>query len=46
VLRNPLPRPRDEAIRVSDAFAAVKRALWTEMQAARSPATAASPATA
>ena len=38
VVRNPLPRPRDEATRVSDAFAAAKRVLWTELQAARGTA--------
>jgi NitT/TauT family transport system ATP-binding protein len=35
VVANPLGRPRDEATRVSDAFAAAKRALWTTLQAAR-----------
>ena len=35
LIRNPLPRPRDEATRVSDAFAAAKRELWTALQAAR-----------
>jgi len=34
-VRNPLPRPRREETRVSDAFAAAKRALWTTMQDAR-----------
>ena len=32
---NPLPRPRNEATRVSDEFAAAKRALWTALQDAR-----------
>lgn len=35
LVRSPLARPRNEATRVSDEFAAAKRALWTEMQAAR-----------
>ncbi|HZQ63285.1 MAG TPA: ABC transporter ATP-binding protein [Casimicrobiaceae bacterium] len=32
---NPLARPRNEATRMSDAFAAAKRELWNAMQAAR-----------
>jgi NitT/TauT family transport system ATP-binding protein len=35
LVRNPLLRPRNEATRVSDEFAAAKRALWTTLQAAR-----------
>jgi NitT/TauT family transport system ATP-binding protein len=35
VIDNPLRRPRDEATRVSDEFAAAKRALWTALQDAR-----------
>jgi sulfonate transport system ATP-binding protein len=35
LVRNALPRPRNEATRVSDEFAAAKRALWTTLQAAR-----------
>jgi NitT/TauT family transport system ATP-binding protein len=35
LIRNPLPRPRDDATRVSDEFAAAKRELWTALQAAR-----------
>ncbi|HEX4883941.1 MAG TPA: ABC transporter ATP-binding protein [Casimicrobiaceae bacterium] len=35
VIRNALARPRDEATRVSDAFIAAKRELWTALQAAR-----------
>jgi NitT/TauT family transport system ATP-binding protein len=35
LVRSPLARPRNEATRVSDEFAAAKRALWTELQAAR-----------
>jgi len=35
VVKNPLGRPRDDATRVSDEFAAAKRVLWTELQAAR-----------
>ena len=35
MVRNPLPRPRNEETRVGDAFAAAKRALWTTLQAAR-----------
>jgi NitT/TauT family transport system ATP-binding protein len=35
VVRNPLPRPRVEAIRVSDDFASAKRDLWLQMQGAR-----------
>jgi len=34
-IRNPLARPRTEATRVSDAFTAAKRELWTALQAAR-----------
>jgi NitT/TauT family transport system ATP-binding protein len=41
VLRNPLPRPRDEAARVSDAFAAAKRELWSALQSARAASGAA-----
>ena len=33
-----LPRPRTEATRVSDAFTAAKRAVWTAMQAAQGAA--------
>ena len=32
---NPLPRPRDASMRVSDAFAAAKRELWMHLQSAR-----------
>lgn len=35
IVRNPLPRPRSEEIRVSDAFVAVRRTLWATMQGAR-----------
>ena len=35
IVPNPLGRPRDDAARVSDEFAAAKRALWNELQAAR-----------
>ena len=35
IIDNPLRRPRDEATRVTDEFAAAKRALWTALQAAR-----------
>jgi NitT/TauT family transport system ATP-binding protein len=35
VIDNPLRRPRNEATRVSDEFAAAKRALWTALQDAR-----------
>ncbi|MEP7064073.1 MAG: ABC transporter ATP-binding protein [Betaproteobacteria bacterium] len=35
IVQNPLARPRNEAIRVSDAFAAAKRELWSALQAAR-----------
>ena len=35
VVMNPLGRPRDDATRVSDEFAAAKRVLWNELQAAR-----------
>ena len=35
IIDNPLQRPRNEATRVSDAFAAAKRALWTALQDAR-----------
>ena len=35
-LENPLPRPRSEATRVTDAFAAAKRELWMALQSARS----------
>jgi NitT/TauT family transport system ATP-binding protein len=35
LVRNQLGRPRNEATRVSDEFAAAKRALWTTLQAAR-----------
>jgi NitT/TauT family transport system ATP-binding protein len=35
LISNPLPRPRTAEARVSDAFAAAKRALWTTMQEAR-----------
>ena len=41
VIRNPLPRPRSAATRVSDAFAAAKRELWTALQDARSASGAA-----
>jgi NitT/TauT family transport system ATP-binding protein len=34
-IRNPLGRPRNEATRVGDAFAAAKRELWTALQDAR-----------
>jgi hypothetical protein len=34
-IRNPLRRPRTAEARVSDAFAAAKRELWTTMQDAR-----------
>jgi len=34
-IRNPLARPRTEATRVSDAFAAAKRTLWNALQDAR-----------
>jgi NitT/TauT family transport system ATP-binding protein len=40
IVANPLARPRTEATRVSDAFTAAKRALWTALQAARQPAPA------
>ncbi len=35
IVENPLARPRDEAMRVEDEFAAAKRALWTTLQEAR-----------
>jgi len=35
IVRNPLGRPRVEATRVSDEFAAAKRTLWNAMQDAR-----------
>ncbi|MEP7208157.1 MAG: ABC transporter ATP-binding protein [Casimicrobiaceae bacterium] len=35
LVRNPLARPRNEETRVSDAFAAAKRTLWTALQDAR-----------
>ena len=35
LISNPLSRPRTAEARVSDAFAAAKRALWTTMQDAR-----------
>jgi NitT/TauT family transport system ATP-binding protein len=35
IVDNPLGRPRDEATRVSDAFTAAKRALWSALQDAR-----------
>ncbi len=35
IVQNPLARPRDEATRVSDAFTAAKRTLWSALQAAR-----------
>ena len=35
IIDNPLRRPRNEATRVSDEFAAAKRALWTSLQDAR-----------
>jgi NitT/TauT family transport system ATP-binding protein len=35
VVRSPLARPRTEATRVSDEFAAAKRVLWNALQAAR-----------
>jgi NitT/TauT family transport system ATP-binding protein len=35
IVDNPLRRPRTEATRVSDEFAAAKRALWNALQAAR-----------
>jgi NitT/TauT family transport system ATP-binding protein len=35
IVENPLHRPRNEATRVSDEFAAAKRALWTALQDAR-----------
>ena len=34
-IESPLARPRNEATRVSDEFAAAKRALWTALQSAR-----------
>ena len=37
VMTSPLPRPRTEAIRVSDEFTAAKRALWIALQSARQP---------
>ena len=40
-VRNPLRRPRDEATRVSDAFAAVKRDVWKALRAARQSTAAA-----
>ena len=39
-IRNPLPRPRDAPMRVSDAFAAAKRELWSHLQSARAAPTA------
>ena len=35
IIENPLQRPRNEATRVGDAFAAAKRALWSALQSAR-----------
>ena len=35
IVQNPLARPRNEATRVSDEFAAAKRELWTALQDAR-----------
>jgi NitT/TauT family transport system ATP-binding protein len=35
IIRNPLARPRGEAVRMSDEFAAAKRVLWTALQEAR-----------
>lgn len=35
IVQSPLARPRNEETRVSDAFAAAKRSLWSELQAAR-----------
>ena len=35
IVVNRLPRPRTEETRVSDAFAAAKRAVWSSLQAAR-----------
>jgi NitT/TauT family transport system ATP-binding protein len=35
IVKNPLGRPRNDATRVSDEFAAAKRVLWTQLQAAR-----------
>ena len=35
LFRNPLPRPREEATRLSDDFAGARRALWNLLQAAR-----------
>jgi NitT/TauT family transport system ATP-binding protein len=40
IVQNPLGRPRDDATRVSDEFAAAKRVLWTNLQAARRAAPA------
>ena len=41
IIDNPLRRPRDEATRVSDEFAAAKRALWVALQDARAKGAAA-----
>jgi NitT/TauT family transport system ATP-binding protein len=43
IIDNPLRRPRDEATRVSDEFAAAKRALWTALQDARRQGGSATP---
>jgi len=43
VIDNPLRRPRNESTRVSDEFAAAKRALWTALQDARTQGGVATP---
>jgi NitT/TauT family transport system ATP-binding protein len=35
IVVNPLPRPRNEETRVGDAFASVRRTVWSAMQSAR-----------
>jgi sulfonate transport system ATP-binding protein len=44
IVRNALPRPRDEAMRVSDEFGAAKRTLWIALQQARTSLAAAASA--
>ena len=43
-IESPLARPRNEATRVSDEFAAAKRVLWNALQSARAAGAAQSPA--
>jgi NitT/TauT family transport system ATP-binding protein len=43
-IESPLARPRNEATRVSDEFAAAKRALWNALQSARAAGAAPPPA--